>query len=59
MEQTFGARDSMKKWLFQGKHLHPDIEDDLYVQFMANLFSALTTAVLIGGYHVVGAFVGV
>jgi|TARA_R110000824_G_scaffold48736_1_gene137391 hypothetical protein len=52
MEQRFSARDSMKKWLFQGKHLHPDIEDDLYIQFMANLFSALTTAVLIGGYHV-------
>ena len=43
----------MRKWLFKGKHLHPDLEDDLYVQFMANLFSALTTAVLIGGYHLV------
>ncbi len=43
----------MRKWLFRGKHLHPDLEDDLYVQFMANLFSALTTAVLIGGYHLV------
>ncbi len=43
----------MKKWLFHGHHLDKDVEDDLYVQFMANLFSALTTAVLIGGYHVV------
>jgi len=53
MEQRFSVRDFMKKWLFQGKHLHPDLEDDLYVQFISNLFSALTTAVLIGGYHVV------
>jgi len=41
----------MKKWIFHGRHLHPDTEDDLYVQFMANLFSALTTALLIGAYH--------
>ena len=43
----------MKKWLFGGKHLHKDLEDDLYVQFMANLFSALTTAVLIGSYPII------
>ena len=42
----------MRKWIVQGKHLHEDLKDELYVQFMANLFSALTTAVLIGGYHV-------
>ena len=33
--------------------MHKDLEDDLYVQFMANLFSALTTAVLIGSYHII------
>lgn len=44
--------DRVKKWLFHGHHLDKDVENDLYVQFMANLFSALTTAVLIGGYHV-------
>tara|TARA_Y100000034_G_C6599969_1_gene260971 strand:+ start:175 stop:348 length:174 start_codon:yes stop_codon:yes gene_type:complete len=42
----------MKKWIFHGKELHPEIEDDLYVQFMANLFAALTTALLIGAYHI-------
>jgi hypothetical protein len=41
----------MKKWIFHGEQLHRDLEDDLYVQFMANLFSALTTATLIGAYH--------
>lgn len=43
---------SMKKWLFHGESLHPELADDLYVQFMSNLFSALTTAVLIGAYHI-------
>jgi hypothetical protein len=43
----------MKKWILKGETLHRDLEDDLYVQFMANLFSALTTAVLIGGYHLI------
>ncbi len=41
----------MRKWIFRGNHLPPQLEDDLYVQFMANLFSALTTATLIGAYH--------
>ncbi len=42
----------MKKWLFHGEPLHPELADDLYVQFMSNLFSALTTAILIGAYHI-------
>lgn len=43
----------MRRWILKGENLHRDLEDDLYVQFMANLFSALTTAVLIGGYHII------
>jgi len=41
----------MKKWFFHGEPLDRVMSDEIYVQFMANLCSAVTTAVLIGGYH--------
>ena len=43
----------MKKWLFFGYEVEDLLHDEIYVQFMANVFSAVTTAVLIGGYHVI------
>ena len=41
----------MKKWILFGKEVHDDLHDEIYVQFVANVFSALVTAAMIGAYH--------
>lgn len=43
----------MKRWILWGKPLTYAAEEDLYVQFMANLMSALLGAGMIGAYHLV------
>lgn len=43
----------MKRWIFFGKHIEPPLHDEIYVQFMANVFSALVTAGMIGAYHLI------
>mgnify|MGYP003645059852 CR=1 FL=1 len=43
----------MKKWIFFGPQIHPLLHDEIYVQFMANVFSALVTAGMIGVYHLI------
>lgn len=43
----------MKRWLLWGREVHDDLHDDIYVQFIANVMSALVTAGMIGIYHVV------
>ena len=42
----------MKKWIFFGKEIESHIHDEIYIQFMANVFSALVTAAMIGVYHI-------
>ena len=41
----------MKKWIVVGEHIEHSLHDEIYVQFMANVFSALVTAGMIGVYH--------
>ena len=41
----------LKRWFFFGDDIDPLLHDEIYVQFMANLFSALVTAGMIGAYH--------
>ena len=43
----------MKRWLLWGREVHDDLHDDIYVQFIANVMSALVTAGMFGIYHVV------
>jgi hypothetical protein len=43
----------MKKWIFWGKVVHDDVHDEIYVQFISNVFSALVTASMIGAYHLI------
>ncbi len=43
----------MKKWVFFGKNVESHLHDEIYVQFMANVFSALVTAGMIGAYHLI------
>ena len=43
----------MKKWIFWGKVVHDDLHDEIYVQFISNVFSALVTAGMIGIYHII------
>lgn len=43
----------MKRWIFFGKPLSNVAEEDLYVQIIANLMSALVAAGMIGAYHIV------
>ena len=44
---------TMKKWILFGETVESHIHDEIYIQFMANVFSALVTAVMIGGYHLI------
>ena len=44
---------SMKKWILFGKQVHDDLHDEIYVQFVANVFSAIVTAAMIGAYHLI------
>jgi len=41
----------MKRWIIFGRHITPTMKDEIFIQFMANVLSAMTTAVMIGGYH--------
>ena len=41
----------MKRWILWGRELHTELHDDIYVQFIANVLSAITTAGMIGLYH--------
>ena len=43
----------MKKWILFGKDIEPHLHDDIYVQFIANVFSAIVTAGMIGAYHLI------
>jgi hypothetical protein len=43
----------MKRWIFWGRETHDDIHDEIYIQFIANVFSAITTAGMIGIYHII------
>lgn len=43
----------MRKWLFFGEHIDDTLHDEIYVQFIANVFSALVTATMLGAYHIV------
>ena len=43
----------MKKWIIFGKEVHDDLHDEIYVQFVANVFSAIVTAAMIGAYHLI------
>jgi|TARA_Y100000034_G_scaffold54864_1_gene67239 hypothetical protein len=43
----------MRKWIVWGSHIEPDLHDEIYVQFMANVFSAIVTAAMIGAYHLI------
>ena len=43
----------MKKWIFWGPVIKNHIHDEIYIQFMANVFSALVTAAMIGAYHLI------
>ena len=43
----------MKKWLFFGPPVKSHIHDEIYIQFIANVFSALVTAGMIGAYHLI------
>ena len=43
----------MTKWRFWGKVVHDDLHDEIYVQFISNVFSALVTAGMIGIYHII------
>ena len=45
--------EGMKKWIFWGAEVHDELHDEIYVQFMANVFSALVTAGMIGAYHLI------
>ena len=44
--------DPMRRWLLWGREVHDDLHDEIYVQFIANVMSALVTAGMIGLYHV-------
>lgn len=44
--------DRMRRWLLWGREVHDDLHDEIYVQFIANVMSALVTAAMIGLYHV-------
>jgi|TARA_B100000902_G_C27314813_1_gene920576 hypothetical protein len=43
----------MKKWIFWGAPIESHVHDEIYIQFMANVFSALVTAAMIGAYHLI------
>ena len=40
----------MKRWIFWGREVHDDLHDEIYVQFISNVLSALVTAGMIGLY---------
>ena len=43
----------MRRWIFWGREVHDDLHDEIYVQFISNVLSALVTAGMIGLYHVI------
>ena len=43
----------VKRWILWGREVHDDLHDEIYVQFIANVFSALVTAGMIGAYHLI------
>jgi hypothetical protein len=43
----------MRKWIVFGSHVEPHLHDEIYVQFISNVFSALVTAGMIGAYHLI------
>jgi len=40
-------------WIFWGREVHDELHDEIYVQFISNVLSALVTAGMIGLYHVI------
>ena len=44
---------NVRKWILFGKDIEPTIHDEIYIQFIANVFSALVTAGMIGAYHLI------
>lgn len=41
----------MKRWIFFGDQLDPLLNDEIYVQFISNVFSAVVAAGMGGAYH--------
>ena len=42
--------NNMKRWIFFGEHIDPALNDEIYVQFISNVFSAVVAAGMIGAY---------
>jgi len=43
--------NNMKRWIFFGEKIDPLLHDEIYVQFISNVFSAVVAAGMIGAYH--------
>ncbi len=43
--------NDMKRWIFFGDDIDHSLNDEIYVQFISNVFSAVVAAGMIGAYH--------